>query len=120
MEEDEKIEITLQPIKKIVILECTELSIEEFFKRIELMAISGQPVGLNWAEGIVFLALPYQPDNDIIIEQTLRGTMHWAAVMFSQMPEYQPIKKVGAREIPIIDQTPIPHLRQVAQWLKNR
>ena len=113
-------EIIIQPIKKIVIFECTELSIEELFQRIELLARSGQPVALNWAEGIVFLCMPYQPDSDLMIEQTLKGTMYWAIAIFSSMPKYQPIKKFGAREIPIIDQTSIPYLRQVAQWLKKK
>jgi len=120
MKENEKIEIIVQPIKKIVIFECTEFSIEEFFKRIELMAISGQPVALSWAEGIVFIALPYEPDSDVMIEEALKGTIYWATVIFSSMPKYETIKKFGAREVPVIDQTPIPYLRQVAQWLKKR
>ena len=121
---EEEIEIIVQPIKKIVIFECTQLPNEEFFKRIELMAISmamsGQPLVLNWAEGIVFLSLPYQPDSDIIIDEAMKGTIYLAGVMFSSMPKYQTIKKFGAREVPIIDQTSIPYLRQVAQWLKKR
>lgn len=117
---EEKIEITVQAIKKIVIFECTEFSIEDFFKRVELIAISGQPIALSWAEGIVFLSMPYQPDSDIVIEQAMKGIIYWAGVMFSSMPKYQPIKRFGAREVPIIDQTPIPYLRQVAQWLKKR
>jgi len=40
--------------------------------------------------------------------------------MFSSMPEYQPIKKIRGLEIPIIDQTSIPYLRQAAKWLKKR
>jgi len=120
MQESEKVEISLRPIKKIVILNCTKFRIEEFFKRIEMMAISGEQVALNWAEGIVFLALPYQAHNDIIVEQALKGTRYWTGVIFSQMPKYQSIKKIGAREIPIIDQTADPQLRQVAQWLRKR
>lgn len=116
----EEIEIIVQPIKKIVIFECTEFSNEEFFERIKLMAMSGQPLVLNWAEGIVFLSLPYQPDSDIIIDEAMKGTIYLAGVMFSSMPKYQTIKKFGAREVPIIDQTSIPYLRQVAQWLKKR
>jgi len=37
MEESEKVEISLRPIKKIVILNCTKFHIEEFFKRVEMM-----------------------------------------------------------------------------------
>lgn len=121
MKENEEIEISLRTVKKIIILQCTKFPIGEFFERIELMVKSSpQPIGLNWAEGIVFLALPYQPNNDIVVEQALKGTSYWAAVIFSQMPKYQPLKKMGAREVPIIDQSAIPHLKKVAQWLKNR
>lgn len=119
MKRREKIEIVVSPIKKIVIFECTKLPITEFFKRVELIAMSGQPIALNWSGGIVFFGAPYQPNSDIIIEQALKGTIYWGAVLFSPMPNYQPIKKVGAREVPIIDQTSIPYLRQVAQWLKK-
>jgi len=74
-----KIEIIVSPIKKIVVFESTELSIEEFFERIRLMAMTGQPIALNWSEGMVFIASPYQPDSDVIIEQTLKGTIFWGA-----------------------------------------
>ncbi|UCE57267.1 MAG: hypothetical protein JSW19_02570 [Candidatus Bathyarchaeota archaeon] len=117
---EDEIEITFQPTRKIIILECAEFSNTEFFKRVELMARSGHPVALNWAEGIVFLAIPYHPENDAIIEQALKGTMYLASVLFSSMPEYQSIKKIGALEVPIIDQTSISYLRQVATWLKKR
>ena len=117
---EDEIEITCQPIKKVVILECSEFSTEEFFRRVELMARSGRPVVLNWAEGIAFLAIPYHPESDAIIEQALKGTVYLASVLFSSMPEYQSIKKIGALEVPIIDQTSIPYLRQVAIWLKKR
>jgi len=121
MKENEEIEISLRTVKKIVILQCTKFPIEEFFKRIELMAKSSpQGVGLNWAEGIVFLYFPYQPDSDMIIEDALKGTQYWGAIMYSHMPKHQPLKKMGAREVPIVDQSAIPHLRRVAQWLKNR
>ena len=119
MKEDEKIEITVQPIKKIVIFQCMEFSLEEFFKRVELMAISGQPLMLNWSEGIVFLPIPFQSDSDILIEQALKGIMYWSVVIFSSMPKYEPMKKLGGREVPIIDQTSVLYLRQVAQWLKK-
>jgi len=119
-EEHEKIEITVSPIRKIVIFECTKLSIEELFTRVELMAMSGMPIALNWSEGIVFFGVPYQSDSDLIIEQALKGTIYWSTLIFSPMPNYQPIKKVGGREVPIIDQTSIPFLNQVAQWLKKR
>jgi len=121
MKENEEIEISLRTIKKIVILQCTKFPIEEFFKRVELIARSSrQPVGLSWAEGIVFLAMPYHSDSDIIIEELLKGTIYWSGVFFSRMPKYLSLKKMGTLEIPIIDQSAVLHLKRVAQWLKNR
>jgi len=60
MEMTEKIEVIVQPIKKIIIFECTKLSNEEFFQRIELLARTGQPVVLNWAEEILWQCPPSQ------------------------------------------------------------
>ncbi len=117
---DEEVEIVVQPTKKIVILDCTEFPLEEFFKRVELIARTGHPVALNWAEGIVFVSMPFPHDSDFIIEEALKGTMYLASVMFSSLPKYQSIKKMGTLEIPIVDQTSIQHLRQVAQFLKTR
>jgi len=121
MEKENKIEIVENPIKKIVILSSAQISLEEFFKRAELFAMTGQPIALNWAEGIVFLYAPFQSDSDIIIEETLKGTQYLSNVLFASMPKYESIKKVGGlREIPIVDQTSISETRQVALWLKKK
>ncbi len=121
MEKENKIEIIENPIKKIVILSSAQISLEEFFKRAEFFAMAGQGIILNWAEGIVFLVVFLQSDSDIIIEETLKGTQYLATVLFASMPKYESIKKVGGvREIPIVDQTSISHMRQIAQWLKEK
>lgn len=126
MEKENKIEIVEHPIKKIVILSATQLSPEEFFKRMDLtaraLAMSGQPLMLSWAEGIVFLVSPYHPDSDIIIEEALKGTQFFSGVIFASMPRYESAKKlsVGIREIPIINQTSVTEMKQIAQWLKKK
>ena len=50
----------------------------------------------------------------------MKGNMYWASVMFAEMPKYESLKKIGGMEIPIMDQTPSPLFRQVAQWLRKR
>jgi len=117
---NEEIEIVEQAVKKIVILSSTYFSLEEFMQRVELIAKAGQPMVLNWVEGITFYFMPYHPNSDIIIEEALRGTYYWSVVVFASMPKYEPIKRFGAREIPIINQSSEPHLTQVAQWLKKK
>jgi len=120
MNDNEKIEITVQPIKKIVVFQTLELDIKAFLQRVELTARTGQPLALNWAEGMIFVIVPYQPSSKVIIEQALKGTMYWSTIVYSSMPKYQSIIKFGAREVPIIDQTPVSHLKQVATWLKKK
>jgi hypothetical protein len=84
------------------------------------LARAGQLVPLNWSEGIVFLASSFHPDCEVIVEEAMEGNEYWGSVMFAEMPKYEPIKKIGGLEIPIMDQTPSPHFRQVAQWLRKR
>jgi hypothetical protein len=124
MEKESKIEIVEHPIKKIIILSTSQLSLEEFFKRMDMtaraLAMAGQPLMLNWAEGIIFLISPYHSDSDIIIEETLKGTQYLQNVVFASMPRYEPSKKISGGEIPIIDQTSLPEMKQIASWLKNK
>jgi len=82
--------------------------------------MAGQPLMLNWSEGIVFLVAPYHSDSDIFIEETLKGTEYLQNVVFASMPWYEPAKKTSGGEIPIIDQTSVPEMKQIALWLQNK
>jgi hypothetical protein len=117
---EKEIEIEFRPIKKIVIFQTLELSMDELFKRMGLIARMGQPPALHWTEGMLFLYAPFHPECDVVTEEAMKGNMYWSTVLFSRMPKYEPLKKIGGIEIPIIDQTPDPIMRQVAQWLKER
>lgn len=119
MSETADIEIEIRPVKKIVIFETLKLSIDELLKRVRLLAGTGQLVPLQWAEGILFLASPFHPECDVIVEEAMRGSMYLGTVMFAEMPKYEPTRKVGGIEIPVMDQSPSPVFRQVAQWLKE-
>lgn len=113
-------EVVFQPIKKLVIFQLMELSNAEFFKRIGLFAGSEQPIVLNWAEGVLFIGLPYEPASDVVVEEALKGIRYLEAMIFTSAPKYESSKRFGVREIPIIDQTMDPYLSQVAKWLKGR
>lgn len=113
-----KINIVVHPIKRLVIFECTEFTEREFFDKVQFIAMSGEPIAVNWAEGFVFLYTPYQPESEVIIKEMLsEGTVYWGSLIYAKMPSYQAIKKFGAREIPIINQETVPYLKQVAEWL---
>ena len=120
MKEMNGIDIEIQPIHKIVTFECNKFTKEEFFKRISLVVRSRQSVQLNWAEGIVFVITPYQPNSDVVIKEALKGTVYWSNVIFAKMEKYEPVLKFGAFEIPLFDQSTNSILKEVALWLKER
>ena len=120
MSEIEQVEIEVRPIKKIIVFEILRLNIEELLERMGLMVRVGQLAPLQWAEGIVFFATPFHPECEVIVKEAMKGNVYWGGVVFAEMPKYEPAKKIGGIEIPIVNQTPSSHIRQVTQWLKKR
>ena len=120
-QEEEKFEVEYRPLKKLVIMESVEMPQKELFERlITQIKLTGQPVALNWVEGILFVAVPVDSQSDLIIKEILRGNTYWANIFYAKMPSYQPIVKIGGVEIPIINQSRSARMRLVAQWIKKR
>jgi len=117
---NEEIVVEFRPIKKIIIFETIKLSEEELFQRLRLLAMRGQPHPLNWAEGLLFLMVPFYIECDSLFQEIKKGIRFWSTVMFTPMPQYKPLHKIGGIEIPIIDQTPSHQFRRIAQELKNK
>ena len=53
------------------------------------------------------------------LENYLKGKMIWSSVNFALMPKYTPSIKVGGLEIPVINVSHHPVLREAAKWLKE-
>jgi len=58
------------------------------------------------------------PTTDSLIKEFLEGRIYWTDVVFALMPEYESSIKVGTLDIPVIDVTPNPILREAAKWMK--
>ena len=114
------IDVEYRPIKKIVILDLEELDKDELLKRVSAIRMNEQPIFLNWAEGIVFIALPASTDITEVDENIMKGTAYFAVVTYSSMPKYQPLAQVGADKIPIIDQSRSPVFKSIAKWIEKR
>ena len=117
---EDNIEIEYRPIRKIVILNLEELDKEELFKRTSAIRMIEQPIFLNWAEGIVFIAVQASIEIAEVEENILKGTTYFAGVTYSIMPEYQHLAQVGADKIPIIDQSRSPIFRSIAKWISDK
>jgi len=113
------VEIVCSPPKQLVILECTQYpSIEALSKTVATIIRVGQPLILKWAEGVTFSYSLLPPTTDSLMKEFLEGRIYWADVVFALMPEYESSIKVGTLDIPVIDVTPNPILREAAKWMK--
>ncbi len=99
------VKVTFKPWEEVVIHENIRYSLEDFVK---LCSIGVQPGGLanplQWAEGVVFRAMPMPPTEDVVKEM-LVGKIHWNAVEWALMPKYQQVIMIGDinAKIPIIN-----------------
>ena len=83
-------EITIEPWKKLIIHEVIEYSFDDWMTQI---AFSSKTAGgaiptINWASGIVFQSFNF-PDTNIIVEEKLKGILHWSSVMFAIKEKYE-------------------------------
>lgn len=114
------IEIEFRPPKKLVILECSQYpTIKALSETIATAIRIGARGVLNWAEGVVFLYEPLPPDTEDLMKDRLRGQVYWSNVAYALMPDYKSTIKVGTLDIPVIDVSPLPIMREVASWLKE-
>ena len=83
-------EISIEPWKKLVIHEVIEYSFEDWVTQI---AFSSKTAGgaiptINWTNGVVFQSFNF-PDTNIIVEEKIKGILHWSSVMFALKEKYE-------------------------------
>jgi hypothetical protein len=84
------LEIVIEPWKKLIIHEVIEYDFEGWITQ---MAFSSKTAGgviptINWVNGIVFQSFNF-PDTNIIVEEKLKGILHWSSVMFATKEKYE-------------------------------
>jgi len=114
-------DIVCQPPKQLIILECTRYPSVEALSKIAAVVIStGESLILKWAEGVVFSYSPIAPATDLLLNEYVKGKIFWSDVVYALMPEYKQSIRVSTLDIPVIDVSPNPLLREVAKWMKKR
>lgn len=113
------IEIVCRLPKQLVILECTQYpSIDALAKTVAVIISVGETMFLKWAEGVAFSYTLITPTSDALIKEYLEGRVYWSDVIYALMPQYQPTIRVGTLDIPVVDVSPNPVLREAAKWMK--
>ena len=118
--EENKIRIVYKPAREIVILDYFQFSMEKLDQMFGRLLQSGVPISAQWAEGVIFLYFPLVPDTDELMEQYLKGRIYWSSVSFALMPKYSTSVKLSGLEIPVIDVSEHPVLRESAKWLREQ
>jgi hypothetical protein len=120
VEAENKIKIIYKPAKEIVIMDYFQFSMEKLNQMFARIVQSGLPVTAQWAEGVLFVYFPLVPDTNELMESYLKGRVFWSSVSFALMPKCTPSVKVSGLEIPIIDVSEHPILRETAKWLREQ
>jgi hypothetical protein len=82
-----------------------------------VMNVSGQPMALYWAEGVVFLADFVEPEA--LPEEYVKGKIYASNVSHAPMAKYNNLIRVGNMEVPVIDVSSNIALRDLAQWIRE-
>ncbi len=116
------VKITYEPFEEVIIKEYVRYEkLEELLYPLEQLRVTGSPISLNWANGVVFIASLLEPETDQLTEEFLKGRIYFSNVSFAIMPEYKPVLESKAKiQIPIVNASSNPILRQVAEWLKQQ
>jgi len=115
------VEVVCNPPKQLIILECTRYpTLDALAKVIAVVISAGESVILKWAEGVAFMYTHLTPTTEGLISELLKGRVYWSDVYYAEMPEYKQTIRVGTLDIPVIDVSPNPLLRDAAKWMKQQ
>jgi hypothetical protein len=118
-----EMKITYEPINEIIVKEIAKhKNIEDLLYIAAQLRATGQPIALNWAEGIVFTYVPLPPSTEELMEEFLKGRIYYLAVNFAIMEKYQPAlvyKREQQYPVPVINVSSSDMLSELAKWLKD-
>jgi hypothetical protein len=117
-----KVTVSYEPFKEIVIMEKTRFNTAEDIARFTSVIAGGKLAGLYWVDGIVFLYFPLTASNTAVAKELLeKRKVYWTYVGYALMPKYMPIIETKEKMIvPVVDISNDPILKGVAIWLKEQ
>lgn len=87
-----RLQISIEPYRKIVIHETLEIGFNDLIDQIlnQTRAAGGTTIPtLSWCNGVAFQIVPFNPSSEEIIKESLRGTIHYAAVTFGLKEKFE-------------------------------
>jgi len=112
-----------QPINEIIIHELVKVnSIEDFLSiKTNNVPLGNSAPPARWADGILYEPQGFPPTPEIIKYQ-IEGRIHFAAIEYTEMPQFKPYLKNTTNNVvlPIIDMSHNAATKQIALWLKSQ
>jgi len=91
-EAEARMEIIVEPWKKLVIHELLEYKFEDLAKLVATQSVQQGGTAIptiSWAEGVAFLISPFPDESEVIIEEKLKGIIHYNTVLFALKPGFE-------------------------------
>ncbi|HXQ91472.1 MAG TPA: hypothetical protein VN739_00590 [Nitrososphaerales archaeon] len=85
-------DIIVEPWKKLVIHELLEYKFEDLAKLVATQSVQQGGTAIptiSWAEGVAFLISPFPDESEVIIEEKLKGIIHYNTVLFALKPGFE-------------------------------
>lgn len=119
---ENRVSVSFEPFKEIVIMERTRFSTPEKLARFVSIIAGGKLAGLYWVDGMVFLYFPLPASSQIVAKELIeKGKLYWSFIGYSIMPKFAPtIETKEKMIIPVVDISTDQVLQTIADWLKKQ
>lgn len=90
--EKEQMEISVEPWKKLIIHELLEYKFEDLAKLVATQSVQQGGTAIptiSWAGGVAFLISPFPDESEVIIEEKLKGIIHYNTILFALKPGFE-------------------------------
>jgi hypothetical protein len=87
-----RMEIIVEPWRKLIIHELLEYKFEDLAKLVATQSVQQGGTAIptiSWAEGVAFLISPFPDESEVIIEEKLKGIIHYNTVLFALKPGFE-------------------------------
>ena len=112
------VEIAYEPLKRVIVRELVKYeSPQQLVNSLAIIMKMGQPILLNWCEGIVFVSQPIPPPE--LPEEYTKGELYIASISYAPMAEFAHNVKSGNMEMPVIDVSRSPLSQELGRFLKS-
>src|SRR5947199_7715947 len=112
------VEIAHEPLKKVVVRELVKYdNPQQLVGSLAIIMKMGQPILLNWCEGMVFVSQPIPPPE--MPEGYAKGELYIASISYAPMPELTHKVNAGTTEMPVIAASRSPLSQEMGGFLKS-